>query len=102
MLPGGTPAESKRNFVQWLDVLISNMTSLNPLVTTTNGDRVPGLYHQIRQPEFFQIMSVLQGAFAAWGNDCKNNNLSMGQVFYATGDGAGKLTITHHVTFPFN
>ena len=85
-----------------MDLIIQTITSANPLVTTANGIREPGMYHRLIQPEFNILTSLLQVIFLRWGTDCTLNNLSMGRIYYVTGHGRGKLTMTNHIIPPFN
>jgi len=98
---GINAAQSKINFLQWLDNIISAMSSNNPFVVNGNGAREPGLYHHLLGHEFDQITSLLSQATAQWGGDCAAHSYTCGSLYYVRNGGRGNITITCQVWGPF-
>ena len=69
VLSGATPAQSKINFCAWMDCFIGGFVGRdsNCLVSDSAGNRIQGLYHQIKDGECHYILSELSSPpFTAW------------------------------------
>ena len=101
LLAGATPAQSKANLAQWLDVTIQGMTKYDTLVYA-GANREWGFFHHILLDEFIRITSALSEALSNWGQDCQNNGFSCGRLYFVGGKGHGSVTFEHQSAFgPF-
>ena len=91
MLLGTNPAESKKNFIAWLDNVILSRTSVDPRMVDYRRQYIPGKYSGIRNDEFLKILKALT-SLGDWTGQCIQNRLSCGTLFITTTGGRGGTT----------
>jgi len=66
------------------------------------GNRIHGLYHQVKNGELQFIMQELNNPlFSAWKVACSTAGISAGKLFVVTNSGRGSVLMVYHAIGPF-
>ena len=86
-----TPASSKQNLSQWVDVA---KYCKDALVHDMDGNTEPGHLEYLKLNEFFELMQAIQRCLRSWGNNCISQGLSYGKCYCVAGSGRGSVSMT--------
>lgn len=87
VLPGINVAQSKLNFMTWLDTVVLSL-SRDPLLYQSNGTREWGIFHQLKADEFVIVTSTL---FTNMGARLHHKDDNMRKVVLHDGSRPGKI-----------
>ena len=97
---GNSEDESFQNFRDWCDSLAMMFSGDHCLLTDLGGNRMYGLFHQMREGEHDAFEAHLS-RFVTWAAQCDAGNLSAGKYSAIAPSGRGTLLITHKKLGPF-
>jgi len=97
---GGTPAQSKIVISTWLDSIITAVAQAEPTVVNNRGNRQHGLYQNLQQDEFAEILRLISG-LNQWGSECLAANCSCGVFNMVVPAGRGMITLIPNTIGPF-
>ena len=92
---GTTPAESKKNLVNWLKFIVFGEGGPQALVTYQDGVEQAGLFHKLQQARHSHIEGKIIAVPYAFILDCRQHGFSAGTYFAIEGSGEGQCNIVH-------
>jgi len=102
-LVGTDAAESKRNFMNWIDCLVRRHCKTDDIfVKKFNEDRIFGLFHQMQRTELAELTKLFTTPdFITWQTACFTNNVSAGIWVEVMKGGRGEIMMTNFNLGPF-
>ena len=99
---GLTAAQSKTALCNWLDALVTGITTVDPRVYNCAGAREDGMYHKLKQTEFARILAQISN-LNQWGAQCSESipPVSCGPFYMIIPGGRGGITLEQVFCGPF-
>ena len=97
---GTSARDSAVRLGEWVDLVVQTASSSSAFVTDTRGQKVGGMYHNLKTNEAATIELVIS-MFSTWTSDCLNNDLSAGLFISICGAGKGLCTCVPKKIGPF-
>ena len=91
VLLGRTAAESKTNFMNWVDDLVASVAGEQSKVYSYHGIRQQGTFTNLKGTEYGKIAAKL-GGLGLWTAECINNGYSCGTFIMIIPGGRGYIT----------
>lgn len=91
MLLGADAAQSKANFMNWVDQVITSVCPESCKVYTFSGVRDHGNFKNLSSEEFTKVLAKLSG-LEQWAMELYTGNLSCGAFIMLTGGGRGRIS----------
>ena len=97
---GTTAAQSKRNFIEWTDELVSMVCTEHCKIYTVSGERDWSTFSNLSEVEFAKILGKISKV-QRWTKDIVSNNFSCGAFIMIMGTGRGSVSFEGMFIGPF-
>ena len=91
VLLGTTAADSKQNFMEWMDNLVTSVASEQSKLYTLSGERQQGTFVNLRNQEFGKIVAKLT-KLRVWASDIVTNSLTCESFIMVMRGGRGDVS----------
>ena len=100
MLLGTCASQSLANLKQWLDNVVISICP-DSIAVGARGQRLDGIYHQMREDEADEFLSMLTTKLLDWGVNCHVRGISCGILIKSTTGSERGLKVFQMIVGPF-